>query len=56
MQPKIMSIFTATPMGSGRLAHPGMYAAVLAMSLLFLTLYLVVDGLEKQICPCLQLS
>ncbi len=37
----------------GRLAYAQMYAGVLAMSLLGLTLYLVVDGLQRRLCPWL---
>jgi len=37
----------------GRLAYAEMYAGVLAMSLLGLTLYFVVDGLERKLCPWL---
>jgi NitT/TauT family transport system permease protein len=35
----------------GRLAYPEMYAGVLAMSLLGLTLYFIVDGMERRLCP-----
>jgi NitT/TauT family transport system permease protein len=38
----------------GRLAYPEMYAGVVAMSLLGLTLYVVVDRLERTLCPWLQ--
>jgi NitT/TauT family transport system permease protein len=37
----------------GRLAYAQMYAGVVAMSLLGLTLYFVVDGLERRLCPWL---
>ncbi len=37
----------------GRLAYAEMYAGVVAMSLLGLTLYFVVDGLERRLCPWL---
>jgi NitT/TauT family transport system permease protein len=37
----------------GRLAYTQMYAGVVAMSLLGLTLYFVVDGLERRLCPWL---
>jgi NitT/TauT family transport system permease protein len=37
----------------GRLAYAEMYAGVIAMSLLGLGLYLVVDNLERQFCPWL---
>jgi NitT/TauT family transport system permease protein len=37
----------------GRLAYPDMYAGVLALSLLGLLLYLVVDRLQVQLCPWL---
>jgi len=37
----------------GRLAYPEMYAGVLAMSLLGLTLYAVVNRLERGLCPWL---
>jgi ABC-type nitrate/sulfonate/bicarbonate transport system permease component len=40
----------------GRLAYPEMYAGVVAMSLLGLTLYFVVDGLERRLCPWLAVS
>lgn len=40
----------------GRLAYPEMYAGVLAMSLLGLILYFVVDGLEQRMCPWLKVS
>lgn len=35
----------------GRLAYPEMYAGVVAMSLLGVLLYVVVDRLERQLCP-----
>jgi NitT/TauT family transport system permease protein len=35
----------------GRLAYPDMYAGVIAMSLLGLLLYFVVDGLERVLAP-----
>ena len=35
----------------GRLAYPEMYAGVIAMSLLGLLLYFVVDGLERRLAP-----
>jgi ABC-type nitrate/sulfonate/bicarbonate transport system permease component len=37
----------------GRLAYAEMYAGVVAMSLLGLALYLVVNGLEHRLCPWL---
>lgn len=37
----------------GRLAYPEMYAGVAAMSLLGLTLYFVVDSLQRRLCPWL---
>jgi ABC-type nitrate/sulfonate/bicarbonate transport system permease component len=37
----------------GRLAYTEMYAGVVAMSLLGLALYFVVDGLERRLCPWL---
>jgi ABC-type nitrate/sulfonate/bicarbonate transport system permease component len=37
----------------GRLAYTEMYAGVVAMSLLGLTLYFVVDGLQRRLCPWL---
>jgi NitT/TauT family transport system permease protein len=37
----------------GRLAYAQMYAGVAAMSLLGLTLYFVVDSLERRLCPWL---
>jgi NitT/TauT family transport system permease protein len=37
----------------GRLAYAEMYAGVVAMSLLGLMLYFVVDGLERRLCPWL---
>ncbi len=37
----------------GRLAYAQMYAGVLAMSLLGLALYFVVDNLERRLCPWL---
>lgn len=40
----------------GRLAYPEMYAGVVAMSLLGLALYFVVDGLERRLCPWLAVS
>lgn len=40
----------------GRLAYPEMYAGVLAMSLLGLILYFVVDRLQRQMCPWLAVS
>ncbi len=40
----------------GRLAYAEMYAGVVAMSLLGLTLYFVIDGLEKRLCPYLFVS
>jgi len=40
----------------GRLAYAEMYAGVLAMSLLGLTLYFVVDGLQRRLCPWLAVS
>jgi ABC-type nitrate/sulfonate/bicarbonate transport system permease component len=39
--------------GWGRLAYPEMYAGVIAMSLLGLLLYFVVDGLERRLAPWL---
>jgi len=35
----------------GRLAYTEMYAGVLAMSLLGLALYFVIDGLDRRLCP-----
>lgn len=35
----------------GRLAYPEMYAGVIAMSLLGLALYVIVDRLERALCP-----
>jgi ABC-type nitrate/sulfonate/bicarbonate transport system permease component len=35
----------------GRLAYPEMYAGVLAMSLLGLLLYFIIDGLERRLAP-----
>lgn len=40
----------------GRLAYAEMYAGVVAMSLLGLTLYFVVDKLERRFCPWLRIS
>jgi NitT/TauT family transport system permease protein len=40
----------------GRLAYPEMYAGVVAMSLLGLALYFVVDRLERRLCPWLAVS
>jgi ABC-type nitrate/sulfonate/bicarbonate transport system permease component len=40
----------------GRLAYADMYAGVIAMSLLGLTLYFVVDNLERRLCPWLTVS
>ncbi len=40
----------------GRLAYAPMYAGVVAMSLLGLALYFVVDNLERQLCPWLAVS
>lgn len=40
----------------GRLAYAEMYAGVVAMSLLGLTLYFVVDGLERRLCPWLMVT
>jgi ABC-type nitrate/sulfonate/bicarbonate transport system permease component len=40
----------------GRLAYPEMYAGVVAMSLLGLALYFVVDRLERRWCPWLAVS
>lgn len=37
----------------GRLAYAEMYAGVVAMSLLGLALYFVIDGLERRLCPWL---
>ena len=37
----------------GRLAYAEMYAGVLAMSLLGLSLYIAVDGLQRRLCPWL---
>jgi ABC-type nitrate/sulfonate/bicarbonate transport system permease component len=37
----------------GRLAYAQMYAGVVAMSLLGLALYFVVDNLERRLCPWL---
>ena len=37
----------------GRLAYPEMYAGVVAMSLLGLTLYFIVDSMERRLCPWL---
>jgi NitT/TauT family transport system permease protein len=37
----------------GRLAYAEMYAGVVAMSLLGLTLYVIVDSLERRLCPWL---
>jgi NitT/TauT family transport system permease protein len=37
----------------GRLAYAEMYAGVVAMSLLGLALYFVVDGLQRRLCPWL---
>jgi ABC-type nitrate/sulfonate/bicarbonate transport system permease component len=37
----------------GRLAYAQMYAGVLAMSLLGLSLYFVVDWLQRRLCPWL---
>jgi ABC-type nitrate/sulfonate/bicarbonate transport system permease component len=37
----------------GRLAYPEMYAGVIAMSLLGLLLYSIVDGMERRLCPWL---
>ena len=37
----------------GRLAYAEMYAGVVAMSLLGLALYFVVNRLERQLCPWL---
>ncbi|MEA3335496.1 MAG: ABC transporter permease [Chloroflexota bacterium] len=35
----------------GRLAYPEMYAGVVAMSVLGVLLYFIVDGLERRLCP-----
>ncbi|MER3459127.1 MAG: ABC transporter permease, partial [Chloroflexota bacterium] len=35
----------------GRLAYTEMYAGVVAMSLLGLALYFVVDALDRRLCP-----
>lgn len=40
----------------GRLAYPEMYAGVVAMSLLGLSLYFVVNRLERHLCPWLATS
>jgi ABC-type nitrate/sulfonate/bicarbonate transport system permease component len=40
----------------GRLAYADMYAGVVAMSLLGLALYFVVDQLERRLCPWLSVS
>ena len=40
----------------GRLDYAGMYAGVLAMSLLGLTLYFAVDRLQRRMCPWLPVS
>jgi NitT/TauT family transport system permease protein len=40
----------------GRLAYPEMYAGVVAMSLLGLTLYFTVDRLQLRLCPWLAVS
>jgi NitT/TauT family transport system permease protein len=40
----------------GRLAYPEMYAGVLAMSLLGLALYFVVNSLEQRMCPWMKVS
>jgi ABC-type nitrate/sulfonate/bicarbonate transport system permease component len=40
----------------GRLAYAQMYAGVVAMSLLGLALYFVVDTLERRLCPWLAVS
>jgi ABC-type nitrate/sulfonate/bicarbonate transport system permease component len=40
----------------GRLAYPEMYAGVVAMSLLGLLLYFVVNRLERRLCPWLTTS
>jgi len=40
----------------GRLAYAQMYAGVMAMSLLGLALYFVVDNLQKRLCPWLTAS
>jgi NitT/TauT family transport system permease protein len=40
----------------GRLAYPEMYAGVVAMSLLGLALYFVVDRLQGRLCPWLAVS
>lgn len=40
----------------GRLAYPQMYAGVVAMSILGLFLYLVVDRMEQHLCPWLGTS
>jgi NitT/TauT family transport system permease protein len=37
----------------GRLAYAQMYAGVVAMSLLGLSLYFLIDGLERRLCPYL---
>ena len=37
----------------GRLAYPEMYAGVIAMSLLGLSLYIIVNRLERALCPWL---
>ncbi len=37
----------------GRLAYPEMYAGVMAMSLLGMALYTILDALEKRLCPWL---
>ena len=36
-----------------RLAYPEMYAGVVAMSVLGLSLYFLIDGLERRLCPYL---
>lgn len=40
----------------GRLAYAQMYAGVVAMSLLGLSLYFLIDGLERRLCPYLFVS
>jgi ABC-type nitrate/sulfonate/bicarbonate transport system permease component len=40
----------------GRLAYPEMYAGVVAMSLLGLALYILVDRLQWRLCPWLMVS
>ena len=40
----------------GRLAYPEMYAGVVAMSLLGLSLYFAVDLMQKHLCPWLEVT